>query len=149
MKLFFNQNHPNTQKRIKKILTASNKTLFQSSYQTTLKLSGSYQQKRVNTFSEFISIITDTFWELHLNNITQFSRHQTILTFSDSYLQTILHTFLEFTSNNADIFREFTYLQTILQIFQDFISLSNNTGIFREILANNTTRFFRVYIMQY
>ena len=55
-------------------------TLFQSSYQT-LTCSESYYQIRANTFSEFISNITDTFRELLSNNMTHFSRHQTILTF--------------------------------------------------------------------
>ena len=41
------------------------------------------------------------------------------------------------------------YWQTILQTFSDFISLSTNRNIFRELLANNTTNFFRFYIKQY
>ena len=65
-------------------------TLFQSSYQWLLTLSESYHQIRVNTFSEFISNITDSFRELLPNNITHISRHQTIMTFSESYWQTIL-----------------------------------------------------------
>ena len=32
--------------------------------------------------------------------------------------------------------------------FLDFTSLSNNTDVFRELLANNTTHFSRVYIKQ-
>ena len=40
--------------------------------------------------------------------------------------------------------------QTILQTFPDFISLSNNTDIFRELLANNYCKHFsKVYIKQY
>ena len=41
------------------------------------------------------------------------------------------------------------YLQTILQTFPDFISLSNNIDIFRELLANNMRHFSSVYIKQY
>ena len=37
--------------------------------------------------------------------------------------------------------------ETILQTFLDFIS-SNNNDIFRELLANNTTHFSRIYIKQ-
>ena len=75
-----------------KIFTSSSETLFQSSYQTV-----QFQrvipnkskhifiyQTRVNTFSEFISNITETFRELLSTNTTHFSRHQTILTFSKS-----------------------------------------------------------------
>ena len=50
-------------------------------------------------------------------------------------------------SKNTDIFREL--LQTMQQTFPDFIWLSNNTNIFRELVANNITQFFRVYIKQY
>ena len=57
-----------------------------------------------------------TFRELLPNNTTHFSRHQT---------------------NNTDISE--SYWQRILQTFPDFISLSNNTDIFRELLANNIT----------
>ena len=74
--------------------------LFQSSYQTIFTLSESYYQKRVNTFSEFISNITDIFRELLPNNTTHFSKHQTIPTFPESYWQTVLHTFPELISNN-------------------------------------------------
>ena len=59
------------------------------------------------------------------NNTTHSSRHQSILTFSESYWL------------------------TILQTFSDFISLPKNTDIFRELLANNTKQFSRVYIKQY
>ena len=93
------------------------------SYQAVLGLSKSYYQTRVNTFSVFISNITDTFRELLPNNTTHISKHQTILTFSESYWQTI-------------------------QTFPDFISLSNNTDIFRELLSNNTAHLFVVYIKQ-
>ena len=106
-----------------KILTSSNWTHFQSSNQTILKLSESYYQTRVNTFSAFISNITGTLRDLLPNNTTHFARHQAILTFSESYGQTILHTFPELTQKNTDIFRE--------------------------LLANNTTHFSRVYIKQY
>ena len=105
------------------MLTYSNWTHFQSSYQTILTLSESYYQTRVNTFSEFISNITGTLRELLPNNTTHFSRYQAILTFSESYCQTILHTFPELTSNNTDISRW--------------------------LLANNTTHFSRVYTKQY
>ena len=71
------------------------------------RLSGSYYQTRVNTFSEFISNITGTLMELLPNNTTHFFRHQAILTFSESYWQIILHTFPEVISSNTDIFREF------------------------------------------
>ena len=98
-------------------------TLFEGSYQTILRLSGSHCQIKVNTFSEFISNITDTFRELLQNITTLFSRHQTVLTFPKSYWQTILYTFLELTSSN--------------------------TGIFKELLTNNTIHFSRVYIKQY
>ena len=40
-----------------------------------------------------------------------------------------------------------SYWQTKLQTFSDFISLSNNTDIFREVLTNNTTNFSRFYII--
>ena len=53
------------------------------------------------------------------------SLHQTILTFSK------------------------TYWQTKLQNFPDFISLLNDTNIFRELLINNTTYFSKVHIKQY
>ena len=88
-----------------------------------LTLSKSYYQKRVITFSEFISNITGTLRELLPNNTTHFSRQQAILTFSESHWQIILHTFPELTSNNSNIFRE--------------------------LLANNTTHFSWVYIKQY
>ena len=130
-----------------------------------------------NTFSEFISNITDTFRELFPNITLCFSKHQTVLTFPESYWQTILYTFPELTSNNTDIFKELlanntthfskvhinnnlksfhqTILtfsescwQTILQTFPDFISLSNNTDIFGELLPNNTD-LFRAHIKQY
>ena len=78
---------------------------------------GDYQI-RVNTFSEFISSISDTFRDLLPNNTAHFSRHQSILTFSECYWQ------------------------IILQTFPDFISLSSNTHILRELPANNTTHFF-------
>ena len=39
--------------------------------------------------------------------------------------------------------------RTILQLLPDFTSLSNNTYVFRELQANNTTHFSRVYIKQY
>ena len=50
-------------------------------------LSESYYQTKVDTFSEHISNITDTFRELLPNNSTHFSRHQTIATFSEGYWQ--------------------------------------------------------------
>ena len=59
---------------------------------------------------------------------------------SDSYWQTILHTFPELISNSTSTFSE-SYWQTTLQTFPGFISLLNNTGISRELLANNTTHF--------
>ena len=43
--------------------------------------SESYYQTRINTFSEFISDITDIFRKLLPNNTTRFSRHQTRPTF--------------------------------------------------------------------
>ena len=43
--------------------------------------SESYYQTRINTFSEFISDITDIFRKLLPNNTTRFSRRQTRLTF--------------------------------------------------------------------
>ena len=61
-------------KKGSKMLTSSNETLFQSSYQIILTLPETYYQ-RVNTFSEFISNINDTFWELLQNNTTHFSKH--------------------------------------------------------------------------
>ena len=39
--------------------------------------------------------------------------------------------------------------ESLWQTFPDFLSLSNNTDIFRELLAKNTTHFSRVYIKQY
>ena len=96
--------------------------LFQNSNQKILTLSESYYQTKVNTFSELISNITDSFRELLPNNTTHFSRHQTILIFSQSYSQTILHTLPELKSNNTDIFRE--------------------------LLANNTKHFSKVHIKQ-
>ena len=80
-----------------------------------------YYQARVNTFLEFISNITDTFRELLKNNTKHFSRHQSILIFSKSYWQ------------------------TILQTFPDFISLSNNTDIFRVTGKQNDTIFQILY----
>ena len=82
-----------------------------------------YYQTRVNTFSEFISNITDSFRELLPNDTTHFSRHQIIVKFSESYCQTIPHTFLKLTSNTTDIFKD--------------------------LLTSNTARFCRVHIKQY
>ena len=61
------------------------------------------------------------------------SSHQTL--HFQSYSQTILHTF----PGIKQIILTFSesYWQRILQTFPDFISLSNNTDIFRELLANN------------
>ena len=75
-----------------KIFTSSSETLFQSSYQTmqfqrVIPNKSKHifiYQTRVNTFSEFISNITETFRELLPTNTTHFSRHQTILTFFKS-----------------------------------------------------------------
>ena len=66
-----------------------------------------YYQIRVNTFSEFISNITGTSRELLPNNATHFSRHQSVLIFSESDRRTIRQTFPDFISlsNNTDIFR--------------------------------------------
>ena len=106
------------------MLTSSNYTLFQGSYQTILTLSESSYQTRVNTFSEFISNITSTtpkqhytlfqtwsnpdiFRELLSNNTIHFSRAYIKQYWHfQSYGQTILHTFPKLTSNNTDIFRE-------------------------------------------
>ena len=97
-------------------------TLFHSSYQTILTLSECYYQTRVNTFWEFISNITDTFRELLSNNTTHFSRDKTVLTFSEYYWE-------------------------VIQIFPHFISLSNNTDIFR--VTGKQCYTSRVYIKQY
>ena len=151
------------------MLTTSNWTTFQSSYQTILTLSVSYYQTRVNTFSEFISNITGTLRELLANNTTHFSRHQAILTFSESYCQTILNTSPELTSSSTDIFRvtgqqyytlfqrlhqailtfSESYWQTILPSFPEFIP--SNTDIIREFFPKQTIvkRLFRVHITQY
>ena len=92
-------------------------TLFLSSNQIIHTISESYYHTRINTFQEFISNITDTFWEFLPNNNAHFSRYQTILTFLESYWKTIPLT------------------------FADLISLANNTDIIRELLTNNTTNF--------
>ena len=111
-------------------------TLFQTSKSTDL--SRELRQTILYTFPELTSNKTDFFKELLINNTTHFSRvyikllanntahisfHQTILTFSESYWQ------------------------TILQTLPDFISLSNNTDIFKEPLPNNID-LFRAYFRQ-
>ena len=101
--------------------------------QTILTLSESYYQTRVNTFSEFISNITDTFRELLLNNTTHFSRHKAILTFPESYWQTILHTLPELPPNSTDIFRGLLVNNTTRF---SRVNISSNTDIFREFLPN-------------
>ena len=98
-------------------------TFFQSSYQTLLTPWGSYSQTILNTFQDI-----KQYWNFQRVTVKQYytlyqSLHQTILTFPESYWQTILHTFPELTSNHTDISKE--------------------------LLANNTTHFSRVYTKQY
>ena len=85
----------------------------------------------------------DNFREILLNDTTHFSR---------VYIKQY-HTLRELLQNNATrISRNQTILplsESLWQTFPDFLSLSNNTDIFRELLAKNTTHFSRVYIKQY
>ena len=59
----------------------------------------------------------------------------------------ILHTFQELTSNNTEIFREL--LANSTTNFFRFNIIIKRYCHFREFLANNTTYFSRVYIKQY
>ena len=68
-------------------------TRLQSSYQT-LTLSESYYPTRVNTFSDFITNITDTFRELLPNSTTHFL-----------ILSSNIDIFREFIPRNNDFFR--------------------------------------------
>ena len=143
-------------------------TLFQGSYQTILKLSGSYCQIKVkHIFRVYIkhywhfqgvtpkhyytffqtSDSTDISKELLANNIIHFSR---------AYIKQYWHfqrvadkqyyTLFQSSYQVILIFSK-RYWQAILHTFQEHPS--KNTDIFRELLANNTTHFSRVYIKQY
>ena len=92
-----------------------------------------------------------TFRELLSNNTTHIKH--IILTFSESYWQRILKTFPDFISlsNNIDIFREL--LPNNSTSFQDFISSNTDIsqGFFHRVSSklNYSKIFFRVHITQY
>ena len=94
-------------------------------------------------FSEFISNNTNTFRELLPNKSKNIFRvHIKYYWHFQGVISKQYYTLFQ-TSSNTDIFRVtgkqyYTLFQT-----------SSNTDIFRELLANNTTHFSRVYIKQY
>ena len=119
------------------MLTSSNYKLFQSFMSNNTNI---FRELLPNKSTQFFRI-TGTLRKVLPNNTTQFSRHQVILTISKSYSQTIWHT------SRHQVILTFSerYWQTILHTFSELTS--NNTDIFSQLLANNTTHFFRAYII--
>ena len=126
--------------RFQEVTSKSYYTLFQSSYQTILTLSGSYYQttlyfgtsNNTNIFRELLANNTTNFYRFHIiikqywiiqrvvsklnySKIFFQSSYHTILTLSDSYYQTILN-----------------YSELILNIIHTFT----------ELLSNNSIHFF-------